>query len=311
MFEFDIAPYFTILYGVAGLLIAFGGFQYLTNYLGSASLSSKRYNSYDNDPDKSATLSMVLRRLNEIQRPLEPTSSVIETIANKVGETLASRNFGLSADETTKIAASVIDKVNMTLSGTFISAIEEKYSSAIVKSAEASALFRAAADLQERLSRTSVYLGTRATTNLLIGIGTTALAAFGLIYVVFASHEPITDSTALVAYYLPRLSFIVFIEVFAYFFLRLYKGNIDDVKYYQNELTNVEAKVLALRSALVAGNPALIRNVAETLAKTERNNILRKGKSTLELERAKLDNTQTGNSIAKVLEMFKAVSKER
>ena len=68
MFEFDIAPYFTILYGVAGLLIAFGGFQYLTNYLGSASLSSKRYNSYDNDPDKSATLSMVLRRLNEQSR---------------------------------------------------------------------------------------------------------------------------------------------------------------------------------------------------------------------------------------------------
>ena len=221
---------------------------------------------------------------------------------------MTSANPGLSADETTKIAASVIDKVNATLSGTFISAIEEKYSSAIVRAAEASALFRAAADLQERLSRTSVYLGTRATTNLLIGIGTTVLAAFGLVYIVFASHEPITDSTALAAYYLPRLSFVIFVEVFAYFFLRLYKGNIDDVKYYQNELTNIEAKVLALRSALVAGNPALIKNVSETLAKTERNNVLKKGESTVELERVKLDNTQAGTSITKILEMLKAVS---
>lgn len=43
------------------------------------------------------------------------------------------------------------------------------------------------------------------------------------------------------------------IELFAYFFLSLYRTSLQKIKYFQNELTNIEAKQIALRAALSYG----------------------------------------------------------
>jgi len=39
------------------------------------------------------------------------------------------------------------------------------------------------------------------------------------------------------------------IELFAYFFLKLYKSDLSEIKYFQNELTNVEMRYAAVRLA--------------------------------------------------------------
>jgi len=85
----------------------------------------------------------------------------------------------------------------------------------------------------------------------------------------------------------PRALLIIFIELIAFFFLKLYKTGLDEIKYFQNELTNLESKFIALEVAIMEKNPTALKSAIDVLSKTERNFILTKGQSTVELERAK------------------------
>ena len=76
-----------------------------------------------------------------------------------------------------------------------------------------------------------------------------------------------------------RVSIALFIQTFAYFFLRLYKTSLEDIKYYQNEITNIESRWLALATA--KDKPEFIKPAIDSLLKTERNFVLKKGESTL------------------------------
>jgi hypothetical protein len=86
-----------------------------------------------------------------------------------------------------------------------------------------------------------------------------------------------------------RVSIALFIKTFAYFFLRLYKTSLEDIKYYQNEMTNIESKGLAFKTVVELKNEALIKLAVAALMKTERNFVLKKGDSTLGLEREHLE----------------------
>ncbi|MBN7139012.1 hypothetical protein A7A76_07875 [Lysobacter enzymogenes] len=81
---------------------------------------------------------------------------------------------------------------------------------------------------------------------------------------------------------------MIMIEVFAYFFLRLYKQSIEEIKYYQNELTNVEFKWAAVTMAKQAGGEPVLLSIIDNLVKTERNFILEKGESTVGLEKERI-----------------------
>ncbi|WP_312331928.1 hypothetical protein [Sphingobacterium sp.] len=145
--------------------------------------------------------------------------------------------------------------------------------------------------LNERLINEIHDLGRKSNINLIIGSFLTIIALGSLIFTVFSQYNSLTNLNDILAYYIPRLSFVIFLEVFAFFFLKLYKLNINDIKYYQNELTNVELKHASLISSLTYGSPADISTVISKLSSTERNFIIEKGQSTIELEKIKMDNT--------------------
>ncbi|ELQ6221924.1 hypothetical protein R2320_003195, partial [Cronobacter turicensis] len=109
------------------------------------------------------------------------------------------------------------------------------------------------------------------------------------------------DFRQFIVHYLPKLSISIVIEVFAYFFLRLYKQSLDEIKYFQNELTNIELKYFSVMIVKRAPEDKALVNIANELMKTERNYILEKGQSTIFLERNKLDSEQQK-------EMWKMVS---
>lgn len=76
---------------------------------------------------------------------------------------------------------------------------------------------------------------------------------------------------------LPRLSVVALTEIVVIFFLSFYKRNLDDIKYYQNELTNVDFKILSIlnlsqnnKKEEAKKEEALVQLYLE-LAKTERN----------------------------------------
>lgn len=144
-----------------------------------------------------------------------------------------------------------------------------------------------------RLNREITNLGRRGNINLFIGIMTTIVGVCILVYVVYASVSD-TDEIGWRSgiHTILRMSLAVFVQTFAYFFLRLYKTSLDDIKYYQNEITNIESKWLALNAVMEEKDKALLKIIVNSLSKTERNFILKKGDSTLGLERERLEKNE-------------------
>lgn len=146
-----------------------------------------------------------------------------------------------------------------------------------------------------RLDREADGLDRRGDLNLVIGTVTAFIGVSTLAYSAYFSPQTQTIQDWL-AYFLPRFSLVIIIQIFAYFFLRLYKQNLSEIKYFQNEITNIESRQLALNIAMSSDEMA-VRNkiLIENLSNTERNFILEKNQTTVDLERDRLDQITNSN----------------
>ena len=99
----------------------------------------------------------------------------------------------------------------------------------------------------------------------------TGVAAIVLIFIAFDTKSSLVDLPAILAHYIPRISTVVFVEVFAFFFLKLYKVTLQEIKYFQNEFTNIEAQHIAIEAAFVQRHNKPLEGIIEQLMKTERN----------------------------------------
>ena len=139
-------------------------------------------------------------------------------------------------------------------------------------------------------------LGRRAKVNLVIG-SIAALSGVS-IFILFVFEAP--SGTAMEVYlaseFAPRISLVIVIEVFAYFFLGLYKSNLSEIKYFHNELTNTEMKYLAFEEALTSSDKETASKLLYDISKTERNFLLKKGESTVSIEEKKV-NTEEQKSL--------------
>ena len=142
------------------------------------------------------------------------------------------------------------------------------------------------ADIVSRLSAEVRELGKRATLNLYIGSLISVFGLVGLAYFISLSKADLADNLDLrriVLEFVMRLSLVVILQVFAYFFLRLYRQSIYDIKLFQNELTNVQSKNVAVYVALLADDQKALSAIGLALSKTERNFILKKDERTVAL----------------------------
>lgn len=98
-----------------------------------------------------------------------------------------------------------------------------------------------------------------------------------------------------------RFSIVIFIEIFAFYYLRLYSRISDNIKFYQNEMTNVEMKSLcfyALKTEEITDEAKTA--ILVELSKTERNFVIDKNKTTVDLERSKLDSNMIKSTISDI-----------
>jgi hypothetical protein len=146
-------------------------------------------------------------------------------------------------------------------------------------------------------------LGRRANVNLAMGGAITTIWLSILGYFVYTVHLAPLETTASLIYIGKRLTLVVFIEVFAYFFLRLYRYSIFEIKYFQNEITNARFKIVALEVCHHDGSKSTFDKMCIELVKTERNFILKKGETTLSLRRDEIEQ-MTDATIAKIAEQF-------
>lgn len=161
-----------------------------------------------------------------------------------------------------------------------------------------------------RLKEEINTLKLRSNLNLVIGMilcfsGIIALYVFlqknaGMYVLAYKDH----NINEIILTLLPNAFFVLLIEIFSYFFLNLYKKSIEEIKFYQNELTNLESKFLALKTAKITNNHKLQCIILEEIVKTERNFILEPGQSTIEIEKEKISSTNSNNVIKAATELL-------
>lgn len=234
---------------------------------------------------KNSTSSLSANRM--MQRKLAQLENEIAKEKSRTNEE------SISAEDYKNVLNEVKSDVSEKLTSDLISSFKAEVNSydAFEQTQKASYQFRARVESEIRT------LSSRANVNLFIGSVTTVLGISVLAYMlvvggfVYDVDNSMTGNilTDYILYYIPRLSVVLFIEVFSYFFLRLYRANLNDMKYFQNELTNIESKLTALNIAVHGDDNALKATVVESLLATERNFVLKKGETTIDLEVSKME----------------------
>lgn len=161
---------------------------------------------------------------------------------------------------------------------------------------------------EKRLQEYINTLSRNSNLNLIIGLLITLLGIALLIYFIFKEQKP--NETELMFHYISRFSIVIMIEIFALFFLKLYKSNLSEIKYFHNEISNINSKIIALKTALLVDDKVSIKAVISELSKTERNHILKKGESTIELEKIKIDKEDSKEIINVLTNLLKINDKK-
>jgi hypothetical protein len=169
------------------------------------------------------------------------------------------------------------------------------------------------AGIQSRLSEEVEKLGKRANLQLIIGMiisagGLTVLAGF--VYSIPPNIIEPANKLELWFYFVTRVTLVLFIEVFAYFFLRLYRYSIFEIKNFQNEITNASFRIIAFEGAVGTGDNAAIEKICSEMARTERNFILKKGETTLALRTAELELNADRNIGASLDKLLQALQRQ-
>ncbi len=259
--------------------------------------------------------------LEDIESRIQLTNEQVINLIKKI-ESFNS-NEGLSKEEKELIISGAVAKT----SEEAIKTIFKNETNNLRESIESNLSLKRLTDLSEgitrRLRREITDLRLRSNVNLLIGMVITG----GGLYLLWTTVSIIDSSELLkqlasegddsnykfikniVLPIIPRVLLVVFIEVFAYFFLKLYKNGLSEIKYFQNELTNIESKLAAVEFSHMTNNQDALKISIESLSKTERNFILDKGQTTVELERAKSESELTRNIIKTIPGLFKRAGK--
>lgn len=256
--------------------------------------------------------SHIYNAMLELEKYIFDLSSKHDELNSKLA--LYKSEKGLSTEEKNAIIKGAVEQTSEeAIKNIFNSAVTELKKD-IKESLIFDKLVSSSRNIIMRLQREIADLRLRANMNLIIGMSITGVGLYLLWSTVsivdssellkqLASGEDNTNSQFfknLILPIIPRILLIIFIEVFAYFFLKLYKSGLDEIKYFQNELTNIESKLSAIEFSYITNNQDGLKVSIEALSKTERNFILEKGKTTVELEKAKTD-TELSKSIIKMI----------
>lgn len=192
--------------------------------------------------------------------------------------------FNISGEKTQEIKDDVLLRIKERLTIETLESISQESHNKSVASLEENSL--------ARLSNLSVALGARANLTLRMGV-LFCMSGIFVIAAIFLFIAPIpsvgfkaTSWIEILITYVPRFTMVIFIELIGIFFLKLYKATLDEIRFIHNEITNVEMRLIALHSSH-SSSEAVRANAIGSLVATERNSIINKDQTTIEIERSK------------------------
>lgn len=253
------------------------------------------------DSGQGSRVNSIIRE--EMTRGIKELNAKLEAVRNLRAEP--------TSGDREQIVSELRTRLRQEASATLLEELRAGYDKATTRSERIRDVEQQHAQTIGRLREELYALSRRGNLNLSIGIITTISGLFLLgSFVIGNSFTPSRSTPAtLEAFlieFLPRLSIVLLIEVFAYFFLSLYKTTLGEIKYFQNEVTSIESKFMALRLAAQSDSDEHLAGAIDNLAKTERNFMLNKDQTTVDLERARIDQAERSDLTGKLAEFLRA-----
>ena len=214
-------------------------------------------------------------------------TEIVQSLSEQVERLSQSRNV-LGEKEQELLVQTIKDELTETAQKRIIDEIRVQASFEAVQRMEKNAAAEICKNSAQRLFAEAVALRKRANINLGLGLGV-AVTGLGFLFLTLPSGFEAYSSPAGFLQNAPRFALVLVTELLAFFFLRLYKLTLAEVKYFQNEITNVEQRSAALAAAVVSNDGALVSKVVSDLSITERNRVLEKGQTTVELAALRLE----------------------
>lgn len=211
------------------------------------------------------------------------------------------------------INKSIENQISKISEETIYKKITDKFESELISKTAINLIEKEINEIKTRIEKEAARLSRYGYINLFMGVSTTVLAISFLGYWLISSISdtsiPDVKSGAFYYHLFLRLSLSILIEIFSFFFLKLYKSILDDIKYFNNERTNIEMKIVAIKTSVAYGNKDDIKKLMLDISKTERNFILKKGESTVELEKIRTDSKNNDKVLGGIEKLLSGVFK--
>lgn len=169
-------------------------------------------------------------------------------------------------------------------------------------------------NIRKRLLNELSSLTKRANLNLTIGIVSSIIAMAFLFYSgIYTTIDYEEKWFNFITYYIPKLSLLIFLGTFSFYFLNLYKSNLSVIQNYQNDLNDVEFKIISITTSILSSDEnkeAHLNELVKTLAINQWNRILKDGESTVELQKLKENNYFDKEVILKLWTMNQMFNKD-
>lgn len=202
----------------------------------------------------------------------------------------------------------LLDGLKAALASQLTASLREEFQQVYGREARSIAILQAVEghykSLRERLTKARQTQIRNAVLNLFVGF---IFAVAGLFYLgnYTSAIEVTPDQIAKAATeFSVRLSLVVLLEILAFFFLSLYRTGLTESKYFENELTNMEARMMAFLGACRSETKTALNDVLKDLARTERNFLLKRGESTVSLRQQELADQQTKTLLDRLAKAF-------
>jgi hypothetical protein len=188
-----------------------------------------------------------------------------------------SKNRVITDSDREVITTQLEQLVRDTLPTEYLDKIDARYGTAISNQKISQYLENSLKSTKDRLGVFQGNLSRKAASSLAWGIATAVLGLATLLVFIFYPPEGSWDDIRSIFHFTARLGVVAMIEVVAFFFLGQYKFTLLDQKYVNNEVTNIEMRMLSLIAAAKLGDKAALGKALAELARTERNFALKKG----------------------------------
>jgi len=178
----------------------------------------------------------------------------------------------LSTEGEKEVVAAYISAINSQIGVELRYLFDESLKREVSKDLRSSAI-RYLRMSEKRLRDASSTVTARGFLNLIIGIGFAVSALYFLHRAIedFSTFDVAGNPEKAVAFIAIRLSLTLLVTAISYFFLSLYRTSLRDVRYYNNEITNISFRSVALALLGDYGKDDTLQKVVEKLITEDRN----------------------------------------